>query len=298
MADNQRDYSDFWQLKDWTPPMDDRVKPFTGMSTVPVPDVQLKSTVPPYVAPSPESGYTPTAPKQTNYSTGYYPSAYNAPAGQQSGGQVSEYGAGMDTWRYGSPADIRKAKYAASQGGSGGSGGSSTDPRRTVSKTTYTQPRPQAPKLPTLKLPKVNKRAIAALQQKHSAGGVRRLRQALQESLAQGSDNPNVRRMTIREALQGYGTGLEGVMAGAYGTARSEHMADVQQQSQEAQLNWQAEVNRQNQMYQQAINEYMASAAKSTTTGLASDVGEPAPAQPPMYLRNAYSTLLPYGQQA
>lgn len=290
MANNQQYYGDIWQSDTgWRPPIagaDAEVKQWTPMQTVPVPPAKAQQG-------TPESGYTPTPPSQnTNYTTGYTPSIYSPSPAAGGQNQVSEYGAGMDTWRYGSPGDIRKAKYAASQGGSG-SGGSSTAARRSVSQTTFTQPRPSAPKLPTLKLPKVNKRAIAALQQKHAAGGVRRLREALQQSLAGGSDNPNVRRMTIREALQGYGTGLEGVMAGAYGTARSEHMADISQQSQEAQLNWQADVQRQNAMYQQAINEYMASAARSTTTGLASDVSTPA-AQP-TYLRSAYSTLQPYG---
>jgi hypothetical protein len=31
-------------------------------------------------------------------------------------------------------------------------------------------------------------------------------------------DNPNVKRMTLRDALQGYGSGLENVMAGALKT--------------------------------------------------------------------------------
>ena len=244
---------------------------------------------------------TATAPQEgrSNFATGYHPQVYQPPATRDAGltntNQVSDYGSGMDTWRYGSPADERKKKLQNQSGGGVISTGGGQDQQakgtKTTSTTTFTGEKPTAPKLPELKMPQVNKRTIAALQQKHAGPGIRRLREMMQQSLAQTSDNPNVRRMTIREALQGYGTGLESVMAGAYGTARSEHMADIQQQSHEAQLEWQAEINRQNQLYQAAINEYMAGATKTTVTGPDEDI----PALPENNLRAAYEKIIPFG---
>jgi hypothetical protein len=273
----------------WVPPISEaesRVMPITPMSTLPVP--------PAPAAAYPEAGYSAQPTIQLgSHTTGYSATPYPT-------SQPSESGAGMDTWRYGSPADKRKAEYGA--GSSTGSVTTLPQATRQVSRTIYTQPRPTAPNLPKLVMPKVNKRAIAALQQKHAASGVRKLRESLQLAMAQGSDNPNVRRMTIREALQGYGTGLESVMAGAYGTARSEHMADIQQQGVEAQGNWQAEINRQNAMYQAAINEYMNSATRITDSGTTDQVAAPgtSPSAPSMSsqamsLRAAYSALQPYG---
>lgn len=294
MANNSNDYWQYGLPEGWVAPIteaESKVGTWTPMEKLSVPPAPASAS-PSF---SPESGYS----AKPNYTSGYTPLPYNSPAAATNQNQVDEWGAGMDTWRHGSPADLRKANLAARSGGGGSSAGT---PTTTTSRTVFTQPRPTAPTLPKLKLPKVNKRAVAALQQKHAAPGVRKLRESMQLALASGSDNPNVRRMTIREAMQGYGTGLESVMAGAYGTARSEHLADVQQEGQEAQLNWQAEVNRQNQLYQQAMNEYMNSATRVTESGPSDSVGVPAASSNApslgaraMTIRNAYAALQPYG---
>lgn len=71
-----------------------------------------------------------------------------------------------------------------------------------------------APK-PSYKLPEYDTAKVESLGQRFAAPGVRHLRSALQD-VQQGSyENPNVKRMTLRDSLAGYGQGLESVMAGA-----------------------------------------------------------------------------------
>lgn len=60
---------------------------------------------------------------------------------------------------------------------------------------------------------------VEGIAQRLAAPGVRRLRDAVQRVNTQGYDNPNVKSQTLRDALSGYGQGLEDVMSGAYKSA-------------------------------------------------------------------------------
>jgi hypothetical protein len=113
---------------------------------------------------------------------------------------------------------------------------------------------------------KVDPRKIRALQQKSAAPGIRALNEKIQGAMNVSSDNPNVRRMTLREALQGYGSGLESTMAGAGAQARSEHQQELNVQNQEKQLNFQAAQQAAMASYNAAIAKYMASATRTTET--------------------------------
>ena len=205
-----------------------------------------------------------------NFYGGYEPRSYEDDQPERSAAP-SESGAGMDTWRYGSPANIRNWRTIQSQGGSGGSGGSrSSGPQPTGSTSTssvsFEGSAPTAPKIGKLELPKFDKRAVRALTQKIAAPATRRLSEGLQTALNVQSDNPNVRRMTLREALQGYGTGLESALSGAGQQARQEHQQEIAQEGQEAQMNWQAQNNAAMQAYNNAFQKYMASATRTQTT--------------------------------
>lgn len=68
-------------------------------------------------------------------------------------------------------------------------------------------------------LPTYDTGAVESLAQRFAAPGIRNLRNTVQEVQQGVYDNPNVKRMTIRDALAGYGQGLESTMAGALGTA-------------------------------------------------------------------------------
>lgn len=186
------------------------------------------------------------------------------------GGDPTRYGPGPNdwTWAYGSPSDFRSQpsqtnRYGYSRGGAYGGGGGT---RTTISTTQFTMPRPKTPDLPTLELPKVDKRAVAALAQKAAAPGIRGLRETVQQAMGASYENPNVRRMTLREALQGYGAGLERVMAGAQHQARAEHQQELNLLAEERQQNWRAQVQKAMDAYNKAWSEYLATAKKTTTT--------------------------------
>lgn len=70
----------------------------------------------------------------------------------------------------------------------------------------------------TTGLPKYDMGKVESLAQRAAAPGVRSLRSAMQETQQGYYANPNVKRMTLRDALAGYGQGLENVMGGAYKT--------------------------------------------------------------------------------
>ena len=76
---------------------------------------------------------------------------------------------------------------------------------------------------PTLEMPEYDEDKVSALTQKRAAPAIRRLRETTQQATSMDYDNPNVKRMTVRDALQGYGTGLEGVVAGAGRAAAAEY---------------------------------------------------------------------------
>ena len=186
-------------------------------------------------------------------------------------GQGGSPGQPSDTWRYGSPADIRRTRFQ--QGGSAG-GGRAATASRTTTRTIRKGDAPEMPDLPTFKAPEMNKRAVRALTQKMAAPGVRTLRQTMQQAMGRNYENPNVRKMTLREALQGYGTGIEKVMSGAGREARSEHMAELNLQREEQMANFKAQTNAAMQSYQNAWADYLkGEQTVSTTTPDITDSG-------------------------
>jgi len=115
---------------------------------------------------------------------------------------------------------------------------------------------PEAPTWETYELPSVEDRPefdegkVQRLAQEHAAPGVRTLREAYQTAAARLPTTPQT-RLSLKDALKGYGTGLESVMAGARKTARGEEMqkfgieSAVYQQEYAAKL---AQAQRQTQM--------------------------------------------------
>lgn len=162
-------------------------------------------------------------------------------------------GEGNDyTWAYGSPQNYKKQNTTrASRGYGSGSGGTRTTTLRPM------MAMPTMSDVPALTLPKIDPRRIAALQQQHAAPGIRSAREALQASVDDSSDNPNVRRMTLREALQGYGAGLGNVMEGAGRTARQEHGQEVELAGQEAMANWKMQHERAMADYNAKMQAYL-----------------------------------------
>jgi len=97
---------------------------------------------------------------------------------------------------------------------------------------------PEMGELPTYERPEWDEGEISRLAQVRGAAGVRNLREAVQSVSRQRAENPNVQRMTLRDALKGYGEGLEAVMSGATQEARGEYGQRYAMEAQERQINY------------------------------------------------------------
>jgi hypothetical protein len=109
---------------------------------------------------------------------------------------------------------------------------------------------PEYGELPTFEAPQYDRGEISKRAQKYAAPGVRKLRRAVQTATSRGFENPNVRRMTLRDALAGYGEGLENVMSGAQKTAASEYAQEYAYKYKEAGMNYQSAVQAVRDKYQ------------------------------------------------
>jgi hypothetical protein len=91
---------------------------------------------------------------------------------------------------------------------------------------TYKAPEYVAPEeyiAPSYTKPTYDENKVESLTQRKAAPGLRSARQALQSSTGGYYENPNVKRMTLRDALAGYGMAVENVMSGASNEARSQY---------------------------------------------------------------------------
>jgi len=107
---------------------------------------------------------------------------------------------------------------------------------------------PAAGEIPTLNLPEYDEDKVSSLTQKRAAPGVKRLREVTRAAANETYDNPNVKKMTVRDALAGYGTGLENVMAGAGKAATQEYGQQFAASVNAEMTRFQAATNRQSQM--------------------------------------------------
>jgi len=95
---------------------------------------------------------------------------------------------------------------------------------------------------PEFVAPEYDEAKISKMAQQNAAPGVRNLRTAIQSVTSRRSDNPNADRMTLRDALAGYGQGLEEVMSGARQTASAEYAQKYAMEYKTAGMNWEAAV--------------------------------------------------------
>jgi len=142
---------------------------------------------------------------------------------------------------------------------------SNTGTRRTVQRLEF-DPDAVMPELeiPTFKAPEFDDRSVRAKAQRIAGPQIRRLRDVVQAAAARNYDNPNVRKMTLRQALAGYGQGLGDVMTGAHREAQAEEMQEFQTDYGEALQNWSARVAAANRVYDSAFQKYLAEATRVT----------------------------------
>jgi len=227
---------------------------------------------------------SPSASRNSSYLDNYEANPYGSNAGagyNSSKGAMLAKGQRLNQAGGGGGGDGRPSGLYSTQafndmlnrtriGGGGGSvSGSSTSTTRTIRKGEA----PEAPEMAVYKAPEVNKRAIKAESQKLAAPGIRTLRETVQQAMGRNYENPNVRKMTLREALQGYGSGLEKVMSGANREARSSHMQELDLKRQEAQLNFTAQNQAAMASYQNAWADYLKGTETITETSKEASTG-------------------------
>ena len=111
--------------------------------------------------------------------------------------------------------------------------------------------------MPEFKLPTWDESKISAKAQRAAGPGLRELRKGIQEAQGRYYENPNVRRMTLRDAMAGYGMGLEKVMGGARQQATSEYAAEYGPQVAKAQAEYGGQVQSTLSQYRNAWKEYL-----------------------------------------
>lgn len=119
-----------------------------------------------------------------------------------------------DTWRYGSPSDIKRAKM----GGGGGYGASAAKPPLQMPRFDFSQ----TLDLPDYEPPEEDPMEYKMLRREAMGRGERQVRNRAQEAImsTKSIDNPQQRKQFIREILAGVGEGMEAVAAGAGREAR------------------------------------------------------------------------------
>ncbi len=117
---------------------------------------------------------------------------------------------------------------------------------------------PTMPTMPKFEMPKWNEEEISSLQQQLAAPTLRKLRQQIREAQGRYYENPNVKRMTLRDALAGYGLGDEEAMAGSRGQATSEYQQKYGREFTKSQTEYQGAMTGVLAQYQAAWNEYLA----------------------------------------
>jgi len=118
----------------------------------------------------------------------------------------------------------------------------------TMGRATFDEP--VMGEMPIFAAPEYDEAEVSKRTQKYAAPGVRKLRGAVQESMTRRSENPNINRMTLRDALAGYGEGLESVMSGASKTATAEYAQQYAIEYKTAGMNYQTAVQTVRDKYQ------------------------------------------------
>lgn len=132
--------------------------------------------------------------------------------------------------------------------------------------TVYSGEMPEIGELPSFVAPEWNEKEIRKLTQKYGAPEARKLRRAMQVAATRSYENPNVKRMALREALQGYGQGIENVMRGASQQARAAYQTKYNQLMTARRINYETALREKFATYENAWRKYFASGTTVRTS--------------------------------
>jgi len=136
----------------------------------------------------------------------------------------------------------------------------------TTTRRIFPAKEPELPDAPTYTAPERDEGRVSQLMRQHAAPGIKKLRQAVMVASSRYYDNPNLRRMTLREALAGYGEGLENVMSGAHSMARADYADERGEELQTADRRFQTNMEQWRANYQSIWNKYMNQVRTVSTT--------------------------------
>lgn len=139
--------------------------------------------------------------------------------------------------------------------------------RETVTTRKPTMPKPEMPSIPAFEAPEWDESAIRKAAQRKAAPRLRSLRRQMEREAGRQYENPNVKRMTLRQAMEGYGLGLGSIMGQAEAAGRAEYGQQYGREFAGAQTTYQAQTQALMQSYQNAFSAYIASMQQTTTTG-------------------------------
>lgn len=145
-----------------------------------------------------------------------------------------------------------------------------TSPEIVGKKTTVTWEPPEMDvpglDLPDFDAPEYDRRRVRQLTQEQAAPQIRKLRDTVQQAMASSYENPNVRAMTLRDALAGYGLGLEGALSGAQDRAMKEYATEYEGEYEEATRQHATDVQEEMAEFEAAWNDYLKGYSQTTST--------------------------------
>jgi hypothetical protein len=120
--------------------------------------------------------------------------------------------------------------YNSQVGLTGAGGGRATTRTATLTRTIL----PKGTTLPSFTGPTWDEGEIKKRAQKNAAPARLQLQQQVQNAMARYYENPNVRRMVLRDTLSGYGIGLANILTQSENAGRASYTADYSRQFAEA----------------------------------------------------------------
>lgn len=131
-----------------------------------------------------------------------------------------------------------------------------TNLSNSIKPATYEAPTYTAPE--QYVAPDYDESRITDLTQTSSAGAIRGLRSAMQRVAGGSYANPNVRRMTLREALAGYGQGIQSAVSAASETARNLYNTEYGTKAEEKKINYNTSAQAAQAQYQAGVQQAQA----------------------------------------
>lgn len=107
---------------------------------------------------------------------------------------------------------------------------------------------------PTYTAPTYDEGKVKKLTQEQAASAIRGLRSAIQRVQNNQGENANVNRMTLRDALAGYGQGLQSAMSTASATARGLYNEEYSREADAAKTNFIARADAAKTNYQASVD--------------------------------------------